>query len=149
MIAAKRQKGTHMVSIYDCHDWAKNILAKHETTKKDYYLLTIKTWLKIRKKAIIDSIRTPVMCIDFEHGKTKIVIFRDGTFNDYRDYYRYIPEETCWSINKSIHVKAESNFRCIFKQSNDLTLVFMPWKNFLKIVKSGVKDKTNESEGET
>ena len=116
----------------------EDILVECKTTKEDYYSLTIETWLKIRNEAIKDGLRIPVMCIDLKHGKTRIAVFEDRAFNDHRDYYRYTPEETWWSISWSLRIKAEYFFRCIFKQSNDLTLVLMPWENFLKILKSEV-----------
>lgn len=51
-------------------------LIECKTTAKPFYSLTEKTWNKIESQAIKDGIRMPLMCIDLEDGKTKLVILK-------------------------------------------------------------------------
>ena len=43
-------------------------LVECKTTTKDFYSLTESTWKKIEKQAIMDGIRTPLMCISVNDG---------------------------------------------------------------------------------
>lgn len=51
-------------------------LIECKTTSKPYYSLTERTWDKIESQAIKDGIRMPLMCIDLEDGKTKVVVMK-------------------------------------------------------------------------
>lgn len=51
-----------------------DFLIECKTTAKDFYSLTTTTWSKIKKQALNDNFRIPVMCIDLEDGKESIAI---------------------------------------------------------------------------
>lgn len=60
---------------------SSEFLIECKTTGKTYYSLTAKIWEKIEKEAIKDHMRTPLMVIDFEHGKDRLIVFRTKDFD--------------------------------------------------------------------
>lgn len=56
-------------------------LIECKTTRNKFYTLNINTWIKIQREAIKDGLRTPIMCVDLENGKTKLAIFNAGIFD--------------------------------------------------------------------
>lgn len=45
-------------------------LVECKTTKNNFYTLSLATWIKIKKEAIKDGIRIPLIFVDLEDGRT-------------------------------------------------------------------------------
>lgn len=55
-------------------------LVEAKTTEKPYYPLNITTWKKIEQQALKDGLRTPVMCVDINDGKSSLAILNVHDF---------------------------------------------------------------------
>ena len=51
-----------------------DFLIEAKTTKNKYYKLNVETWLKIEKEATRDGMRRPLLQVDLEDGKDRLVI---------------------------------------------------------------------------
>jgi len=107
-------------------------LVECKTTSKSFYSLTKNVWDKIEKEAIKDGLRTPVMCIDLELGKYRVAVFRFNRIdlppmclNDITTSHKSF--NICWGVCYSLlHFKSDC--------SKKLTLVVIPWNEFILLV---------------
>lgn len=94
-------------------------LIECKTTEKDYYVLSKSTWAKIRREAIRDGIRVPLMSIDLQSGEARIAVYEEGMFPS-------IPSpEKVKEVKQSIRVDKE---HCILKFEGSYTLVVTDWE---------------------
>lgn len=76
-------------------------LIECKTTGNTYYSLTAKVWEKIEREAIKDHMRTPLMVIDLEHGKDRIIVFRPKDFG--------LETELSFPVKKSVRITQDSD----------------------------------------
>jgi hypothetical protein len=134
-------------------------LCECKTTDKAYYPLQVKTWLKIEKEALKDSIRTPIMCIDLRGGKNKIAVVRylDLISLDIPDHVQFLGNAQPEIIeNKSYRITPDFTYQLAnydtrmyikrhdfkFVGVNDhqratrsIHLVMLEWDDFLRLSK--------------
>lgn len=132
----------------------EDFLIECKTTQNDYYILSYKTWEKIVREAIGDSMRIPLMHIQLEDGVDEIVIM---SFNDFKgldidrdriflggkepllldrksfrvtsDFTKQIPEE-----------EVEDVYNCrqdVKLIDYDIHLVMLEWTDFIRIMNEG------------
>lgn len=131
---------------------SEDFLVECKTTSKSYYPLTVATWKKINSQAIKDNLRTPLMCVDLEDGKSSIAIISINDFIAYEfdTHAQYLGNpEPILTEAKSFRVTSDF-IGADFPQSPDpnqypcyrmdvkfvdhnLHLVMIPWKDFINI----------------
>ena len=105
-------------------------LVECKTTKNRYYTLNVKTWEKIKKEAISDGLRVPVMCIDLNNGRDRYAIIRT---EDTGDYESSVSSDMAHSVCKS-SVRVYGETRIVFEERGTLLydLHVIPWSDFLE-----------------
>lgn len=115
---------------------SEQFLVECKTTKNSYYSLNVKTWEKIKKEAISEGLRIPVMCIDLNNGKKRYAVMRTNDIGDYPSF----TDMSHATKNSSVRIKGE--MRIIFKSEGTLLydLQVLPWDSFLKYIVPQYKD---------
>ena len=62
------------------------LLIECKTTDNSYYVFHFATWDKIRKEAIKDGLRIPVMSIDILGGKRRFAVFNSKDFEEHKGF---------------------------------------------------------------
>lgn len=133
----------------------EDYLVECKTTAKDYYSLTKTTWEKIKKQALSDNFRIPIMCIDLEDGNHVLAVLSIHDFIaldlDVKAQYLGNPEPILIEKN-SYRITAEfirgtfpqsideGQYPCFrqdikFLGTND-HLVIIQWEDFLILTES-------------
>lgn len=121
------------------------MLIECKTTEKLEYRLTLKVWDKIRREAIKDGLRTPVMCVELDDGNTKLAVFEERAFDHYVDWYEYRPLETIYQeehISILLHAHRPWGYhtcKVLFDKNGDThtSLIVMSWRDFLNLIRKG------------
>lgn len=105
-------------------------LVECKTTQNSYYSLTVKVWEKIKKEAISDGIRIPVMCIDLHNGRERYAVIRTADLGEYKT-----PYDMAHNVHNS-SVRIKGAMRIIFRSDGNLShdLQVIPWDDFLNYV---------------
>lgn len=96
----------------------KDYLIEAKITGENYYPLSLSTWEKIRKEAILDGLRIPVMCIETNKGKYAIL-----------ECYDSLSDFKLVKFNKSCRIK-ESNVKLRIDDNYHLKVI--DWIEFLE-----------------
>lgn len=114
---------------------ADKYLVECKTTAQPSYRLTLATWNKIKKEAIKDGLRIPIMCIELNNDTSpdKYAVFE---FNDLKDYPRFY--ELCSGY--SIHTQSTSFLVSIVHSGTQMfmsgtSFEVMKWSDFLELIK--------------
>ena len=114
-----------------------NLLVECKVTEKSSYSLNYSIWNKIRKEAIKDGLRIPVMCIEFKGGK--VAVFEKLAFFDY-NYYNAIINPVVLKKNCGMSTTISSEdtteliFNCHSKGITDVHLICTSWDNFINFL---------------
>lgn len=112
-------------------------LIECKTTRRKFYTLNLSTWLKIQREAIKDGIRTPLMCIDLENGKTKLAVFKVGTF----DVDAFCVYNGNYRANKSVRVTEDFIGKIIlFDTKPEIRLQICEWEDAVYEICRGACD---------
>lgn len=104
----------------DCRN--EDYLIECKTTKKDYYVLNVKTWLKIEEEAIKDSLRTPVLCIDTRTANLALIRLHDSEIGEHDLFVK--------EVSKSLRLYEP----CVIKfEDTDIYLLCIEWDEFLEL----------------
>ena len=111
-------------------------LVECKTTEKDKYSLSIATWNKIRREAIKDGMKIPIMCIDLCSGKYRFAVFEYAP-TSIKGVYNVPVEVSTSKRSHTIKVGAEDivHFKSQMTTKNgfkDVVLAIIPWATFLE-----------------
>ena len=121
---------------------SKEFLCECKITSKKSYSLTFDTWNKIRKEAIKDGIRTPIMNIQLEDGKYSYAVVPYSWCQD--EIKCDIKINTWRKEGKSFSITPKYFLMRIIKMYGNMVfdLVVMKWDHFEDILDA--REKTNE-----
>lgn len=118
-----------------------HFLIECKTTKNSYYSLKLKTWEKIRKEALKESNKIPIIVIDLKdfgnsyQTNTLVVLnkedFEESHFKQFEEFVR-------------VHNYEKESFRIINTEliflfdflKRDYSLMVLPWDDFINLTKS-------------
>lgn len=107
-------------------------LLECKTTEKDYYVLTLKTWDKIKKEALKDGLREPLMQVDLKDGKCKRLCILEYDSFDYlipeKDWKDYLKDQYIIK-GKSIRLKDVGVY--VWHSYHDKKVIVVDWEYFL------------------
>ncbi len=111
------------------------LLIEAKTTSAPAYRLSIQTWEKIRKEALHDGFRIPLMQLDI--SGSRFAVYQEFSFAEYRDNFMYYPTSILTSEHSSVLLrKDQSPIRIRFLEMPYL-LTCISWDDFLDLLKSG------------
>lgn len=107
-------------------------LVECKTTEDTRYSLSLRTWDKIKKEAIRERLRIPIMCIDLWNGRSQLALFEDSSFKGVSGSYSVYPLDSPikW-FNTSVSITPEPT---IYKSYRGDVLRTAWWSDFLEMV---------------
>ena len=129
----------------DCR--SDKFLIECKTTEKVNYQLRASVWEKIEKEATRDGMRTPLLVVDLENGRHRVVVFNPKYFSQHNDLkIRYAP-----FTRKSFNLRYDyllGNYDClsfIICGEKATELYYMKLDDFLAVFKEELQIGTEES----
>lgn len=120
------------------------LLIECKTTAKKSFILTRTVWDKIKKEALHDNMRLPVLAVDFRDGQSRAALFKYEdlgqqflTRENLLDMLAYMEWRNCCEVQClkfSLTLHEEEQYQLIHVVDSPDILMRVPWCAFLELL---------------